>query len=236
MVRRDHKIRIALYSQQPFVAQGLAAVLRTQADLKLATCQDSLPGLLEYLQSTIPDVLLVYLMNGISLSELHAIRSVDSRSRLVLWGQELAGDFAFQAMQSGVRSILRGDTSIDDLLATLRNVQKGALCFERDLLQSVLSHKAVALSMRQRQIVSLVAQGLKNKEIAFSMGITEGTVKVYLYKLFKKLGMNDRLDLALFGRKNLFSGDAGPGQFAGRPVAPSVLLVPRRQAGPMVVH
>ncbi len=235
-MKRDQKIRIALYSQQPFVAQGLAAVLRTQADLKLATWQDTLPGLLEYLKTSTPDVLLVYLMDGISLSDLNAIRAAESDCRLILWGQELAGDFAFQAMQAGVRSILRGDTPVDDFLGALRNVQKGALCFEKDLLQSVLSHKAVALSPRQRQIISLVAQGYKNKEIAYSMGITEGTVKVYLYKLFRKLGMNDRLDLALFGRKNLFSWDAGSAQVAGRAIAPSVLLMPRRQPGLVLVH
>jgi DNA-binding CsgD family transcriptional regulator len=110
----------------------------------------------------------------------------------------------------------------------------------------VLSQQQVALTPRQGQIVALVAQGLKNKEIAFSLGITEGTVKVYLYKLFKKLGINDRLDMALYGRKNLFGGQTGlerrrdappPGQFAGRPVVPqSLMLVARKQPGIPVVH
>ncbi|MDR3700270.1 MAG: response regulator transcription factor [Candidatus Sulfopaludibacter sp.] len=229
-MKRDQKIRIAIYTQQPFIAQGLAAVLRSQTDLRLAACLDTLASLRDYLKSATPDVLLIYLMTAMSLSDLHEIRSLDSRCRIVLWGQDLEGDFAFQAMQLGVRSILPGDTSIENFLAALRSVQKGALCFERDLLENVLSHKPVALSMRQRQIVSLVAQGRKNKEIAFSMGITEGTVKAYLYKLFKKLGMNDRLDLALFGRKNLFSGPGRPAQFDGGAVAPSVLLIPRRQS------
>ena len=47
---------------------------------------------------------------------------------------------------------------------------------------------------------------MRNKEIAYKLGITEGTVKVYLYKLFRKLGTNDRLGLALCGLRNLFSG------------------------------
>jgi two-component system, NarL family, nitrate/nitrite response regulator NarL len=63
-------------------------------------------------------------------------------------------------------------------------------------MDTVLAQTRVALTRRQGQIVSLVAQGFKNKEIASAMGITEGTVKVYLYKLFRKLGMNDRLDMA----------------------------------------
>jgi DNA-binding CsgD family transcriptional regulator len=132
-VKSNDRIRIALYTQQSFVAQGLAAVFRTHADLELIECRDSLSG---------------------------------------------------------------------------------------------------TLDCRQGQIVSLVAQGLKNKEIAFSMGITEGTVKVYLYKLFQTLGMNDRLDMALYGRKNLFSGQLGLER--GRDAAsaadlPSLYLMARKQ-------
>jgi DNA-binding NarL/FixJ family response regulator len=245
-VESDNRIRIALYTQQPFVAQGLAAVFLTHADLELAACRDSLSGTLDCLKSTRPDVLLVHVISGISLSDLREIRSAGSRCQIVLWGQELAGEFAFQAMQLGVRGILPGNTSIDDFLAALRKVHRGVLCFESDLLESVLSQKRVALTPRQGQIVSLVAQGFKNKEIAFSLGITEGTVKVYWYKLFKKLGMNDRLDMALYGRKNLFGGQAGlermrdtgpPLQFAGKPVVPrSLLLAERKQPGVPVVH
>jgi DNA-binding NarL/FixJ family response regulator len=242
----DPIIRIALYTQQPFVAQGLAAAFRQHSDLQLAACPDSLPGVLRCLQSLRPDLLLVHPVSGISLSDLSEIRSADSRCRVVLWADELGGEFAFQAMQLGVRGILRNTTPIHDFLAALRNINRGALCFERDLLENVLSQKRVALSLRQGQIVSLVAQGLKNKEIAFSMGITEGTVKVYLYKLFKKLGLNDRLDMALYGRRNLFTGPPGlerlrntapPGQFAGKPVVPrSVLLVARKYPGASAVN
>lgn len=242
----DNRIRIVLYTQQPFVAQGLAAVFHNHADLELAACRDNLSGTLDCLKSRRPDVLLVHLISGISLSDLREMRSADIHCQIILWGQELGGEFAFQAMQLGVRSILPGNTSIENFLAALRNVNRGVLCFETDLLESVLSQQRVALTPRQGQIVALVAQGFKNKEIAFSLGITEGTVKVYLCKLFRKLGMNDRLDMALYARKNLFGGQPGlerttdvpqPEQFAGKPVVPrSLLLVARKQPGMPVVH
>ena len=238
-MKSDNRIRIALYTQLSFVAQGLAAVFGTHADLELAACRDSLSGTIECLKSTRPDMLVVHLLSGVKLSELYEIRAADSRCQIVLWGQELEGEFAFQAIRLGVRSILPGNISIDDFLAALRNVHQGALCFEIDLLESMLSQKRVALTQRQGQILSLVAQGFKNKEIAFSLGITEGTVKVYLYKLSQKLGMNDRLDMALYGRKNLFSGqlslermrDAGPPA-----VLPSLYLMAPKQAVVAVAH
>jgi len=84
------------------------------------------------------------------------------------------------------------------------------------------------------------------RAIAYAMGITEGTVKTYLYRLFRKLGMNDRLDLALYGLKNLFGGQLGlerskeaamAGQVVGKPVAPCSFLMPaRRVPGVPAVH
>jgi DNA-binding CsgD family transcriptional regulator len=61
----------------------------------------------------------------------------------------------------------------------------------------------VTLSRRQSQILALLVQGLKNKEIATQLGISEGTVKCYLTKLFDKVGAKDRFELALFGLRNL---------------------------------
>jgi DNA-binding NarL/FixJ family response regulator len=126
-------------------------------------------------------------------------------------------------MQLGVRGILPGRTSIDGLLAAIENVHCGMLCFERELMDSLLAQTRVTLTRRQGQIVSLVSQGFKNKEIATAMGITEGTVKVYLYKLFRKLGLNDRLDMALYGLKNLFVSQAdAPDPFGPRSLPPQV--------------
>jgi DNA-binding NarL/FixJ family response regulator len=233
-----NRIRVALHTRQPFVARGLAAALRVQPDLCLAACLDSLPATLECLHTIQPDVLVVHLISGISLSDLREIRSAGLHSQIVLWGQDLGGEFAFQAMQLGIRSILPDTTPVEDFLKSLRSVHRGALCFDNDLLESLLSHQRVTLTARQGQIVSLVAQGMKNKEIAYVMGITEGTVKVYLYKLFRKLGMNDRLDMALYGRKNLYGGSPGLERLKdnGASSQGSLLMVARKQAGATVVH
>ena len=201
-------IRIALYTEQPFVARGLAEVLARQEDLQFASCADTRESAVACVRSTRTDILLVHPIARISLEELRALRSADNRCQIILWGQELGGEFGFQAMQLGVRGIVPANIAIDALMTTLRNVHRGVLCFDHSLVESVLTHPPVTLSPREGQLVSLVAQGLKNKEIAFQLGITEGTVKGYLHKLFKKLGMNDRLDMALFGLKNLFGGQA----------------------------
>jgi DNA-binding NarL/FixJ family response regulator len=146
------------------------------------------------------------LESPIGLGDLRDILSSDRRSHVVLWGDGLATEFAFQAMQLGVRGILPSSATVDCLLDSLANINRGVLCFDKDLMDYLLSQKRVTLTERQGQLVSLVAQGLKNKEIAWRLGTTEGTVKAYLYKLFRKLGVNDRLGIVLYGQKNLFDG------------------------------
>jgi two-component system nitrate/nitrite response regulator NarP len=59
------------------------------------------------------------------------------------------------------------------------------------------------LSKRQSELVGLLTQGLKNKEIGAALGISEGTVKAYLTTLYEKVGARDRFELALFGLKNM---------------------------------
>ena len=190
----------------------------------MACCGD-LPAVLAGVRAAQPAVVLVYLTSRISLSEVQALRSAGDRAQIVLWGEGLTGEFAFQAMQLGVRGILASTISIDGLLAAIDNVHRGVLCFEQELMDNVLAQTRVTLTRRQGQIVSLVSQGFKNKEIATAMGITEGTVKVYLYKLFRKLGMNDRLDMALYGLKNLFVA-----QSARRPTLSARARFRRRRA------
>jgi DNA-binding NarL/FixJ family response regulator len=165
-------------------------------------CCDSVPAALAGVKAIQPNLVLVYLTSRISLSELRVLRSAGDRAQVVLWGEGLRGEFAFQAMQLGVRGILASNISKEGLLASLDNVHRGVLCFERELMDSVLGKTRVTLTKRQGQMVSLVPQGFKNKEIAGGMGIIEGSVKVYLYKLFRKLAVNDRLDMALYGLKN----------------------------------
>jgi len=216
-VRAVSRIQVLLYTRQPFVARGFACVLHGRREFHLIAACDSLNRTAECLRNAAPDLVLIHLTSRLGLDELHGLRVAAGRSRLVLWGDGLVGEFAFQAMQLGVHGILPGDMTVDAVLAALQNVHRGVLCFEGDVMDAVLLQRRVSLTKRQGQVIALVAEGLKNKEIANRLGVTEGTVKVYLYKLFRKLGVNDRLDMALFGLKNFF---AGAGNIApSRPVS-----------------
>ena len=72
------------------------------------------------------------------------------------------------------------------------------------LCDQLLTSKRVILTPRERQAMSFIAHCLKNKEIAYAMGLSEGTVKVYLSRLFDKVGVHDRFELALFALKHSY--------------------------------
>ena len=112
-------------------------------------------------------------------------------------------EFASQAIGLGVRGILRKNLPVELLVKCLLKVAAGEFWVEKALSDRLLSTRQVVLTPRERQIAGLVMQGLKNKEIAFSLGITEGTVKVYLSRLFQKVGVKDRFELALFAMEHL---------------------------------
>src|SRR5450759_2395324 len=93
---------------------------------------------------------------------------------------------------------------------------------EKALTDSFLCARRVALTQREGQLVSLLSQGLKNKEIATTLMISEGTVKVYLSRLFQKVGVKDRFELALFGLKNLTTGQLPVGEKGHRSAMPGL--------------
>ena len=187
----------------------MSSVLGANKGLKLVACCDDLAAASDWVRSGKPDIVLFHLTSSTSLADLGRFCSNAAPSRVILWGDAIGGEFAYQTMLLGIRAIIPSHTSVDGVLTTLRNVHRGVLCFEKELVDRMLLRKRVTLTKREGQIVSLVAQGYKNKAIGNVLGITEGTVKVYLYKLFKKLGVNDRLDMALYSLRNLFGGENG---------------------------
>jgi DNA-binding NarL/FixJ family response regulator len=112
-------------------------------------------------------------------------------------------EVAHQARAAGVRGVLRKDASDEVLFVCLSKVSRGEPWFERALLNSLLEVREVRLSPRERQLLRLIAMGLSNKQLAAELMISEGTVKVYLAKLFRKVGVHDRYELAMHGLRSL---------------------------------
>jgi two-component system response regulator DesR len=198
--------RILLYSDEPILAKGLEMVLRQVEGFELLPTCSAVACLMEQLAKGAPDLVLMDLTPEITFAVLTEMKHAMTNCRIVLWVNSISTELAFQAMGLGVRGILRKTLPTELQVKCLQKVQAGELWFEKALTDSFLCARRVALTQREGQLVSLLSQGLKNKEIATTLMISEGTVKVYLSRLFQKVGVKDRFELALFGLKNLTTG------------------------------
>jgi DNA-binding NarL/FixJ family response regulator len=204
--------RVLLYSDEPILAKGLESVLRQIEGFELLPTSNTLSSLMEQISQGAPDLVLMDLTAEITFAVLSDMKHAMNRSRIVLWVNNISTELAFQAMGLGVRGILRKTLPTELQVKCLQKVQSGELWFEKALTDSFLCARRVALTQREGQLVSLLSQGLKNKEIATTLMISEGTVKVYLSRLFQKVGVKDRFELALFGLKNLTTGQLPVGE------------------------
>jgi len=214
--------RILLYSDEPILAKGLESVLRQVEGFELLPTCGAVAGLMEQLAQGSPDLVLMDLTPEITFAVLTEMKHAMTNCKIVLWVNSISTELAFQAMGLGVRGILRKTLPTELQVKCLQKVQAGELWFEKALTDSFLCARRVALTQREGQLVSLLSQGLKNKEIASTLLISEGTVKVYLSRLFQKVGVKDRFELALFGLKNLTTGQLPVGEKGQRAGASSM--------------
>jgi DNA-binding NarL/FixJ family response regulator len=215
---------VLLCSDEPILAEGLARILAGSEVMSLVSFSPGIDELRTQMETHQPDVLLVDLTAGITFGVLSGLHEVATHAKIVLWVHSISTELALQAMSLGVRGILRKTLPTDVLLRCLTRVNEGELWFEKALTDSIMSARRYTLTRREGQLVSLLSQGLKNKEIATALNISEGTVKVYLSRLFQKLGVKDRFELALYGLKNLTPGngaiEGAPGAGARKPSTP----------------
>jgi len=195
-------------------AIGLEVLFRPSQDISLLPIAFDVTTLLSQVSSRKPDVILLAVDTSVDWGLLNQLRRESPDARVVLWLHEIAPELAYQAIECGVRGILRKSLAPEMIVKCVRKVHDGELWFDKALTQTFLSGRTVNVSRRESELIMLVTQGLKNKEIASVMGITEGTVKVYLSRLFGKIGARDRFELALIGLRNAPSG----ADFASAPV------------------
>ncbi len=195
--------RVLLFTDEPVLAAGFTSVVSSVPEFQSVSVCHASTELADAVVASQPDVLLIDLTSDITFSMLTHLQREVPGCRIILWVRTISTELAYQAMELGVRGVLRKTLAPELLIKCLSKVCEGELWFDKSLTASFLSAKMVALTKRESQLVALLSQGLKNKEIATTLQISEGTVKVYLSRLFQKVGVKDRFELALYGLRNL---------------------------------
>jgi len=219
------KIRIVVADDHPIFRDGLCKLLALEEDFEVVAQAQDGRQVLEVLQQSEPDILLLDLkMPGLDgLATLQRLQASRNKTRvIVLTASDDKNEFV-QAMKLGTSGIVLKQTATELLIKSIRKVHAGEIWLDSHTTAAVIRTFVAAeeapgppgipqvtsrererspLSQREREIVALVAQGFKNKEMAEKMFISEQTVKNHLHNIFDKLGVSDRLELALYAIHN----------------------------------
>jgi DNA-binding NarL/FixJ family response regulator len=197
--------RILLCVGEPIPAKGIEQLLRQVEGFDLLPACCGVTALMESISNGArPDLVLLDLTPDVTFAAMSDLKRAAADAKIVLWVNSASTELAFQAMGLGVRGILRKQLPAGLQVKCLQRVLQGELWFEKALTDSSLSSRdRVVLTGREGEVVSLLAQGLTNKEIAATLKVSEGAVEVHLSRLLEKAGVKDRFELALFGLKGL---------------------------------
>ena len=196
-------IRILLADDHPMIRTAIEVLLRdTQFELA-ATAMNGAEALTEMTRLK-PDILLVDLEMP-ELGGMDVIRKLKSdrmTSKLVILTAAIDDSSLMEARSLRVNGMVLKNSDPAYLLDCLEAVAAGRTWMDPELQSRVdqlaesFSGEGVALAPRERQLIRYVRRGLRNREIAKELGVTEGTVKVYLHAILEKLGIKNRTELA----------------------------------------
>ncbi len=224
-------IRLLSYTTSSVMVIGLRAFLAEAEDIESHIVSTDIDGFAETAAKLSPHVLLIESSPEIHIGVLAGLRRRTPVARIILWVQRISLEMAHALRELGVCGILRKSVPPDLTLRCIRQVAGGEMWFERSLINEFNSTRKVKLSNRERQLMTFVSQGYSNSQIAENLLLAEGTVSVYLSKLFKKVGVGDRYELAMYGLRSMAMIDAEASAGLSSPELWSPTLFVRRGPG-----
>jgi DNA-binding NarL/FixJ family response regulator len=196
-MKETGKIRLLCVDDHPIVRDGIAAIINLQPDMILAGAAATGSEALERFFELRPDVTLVDLrlpdMSGFEL--IKKIRDKSANARIIVLSSH-EGDVDIQrALEAGAQGYVAKGIVREELLETIRSVHTGKRRLPPTVAQKLAEHMAdEPISPRELEVLSLVAAGKRNKEIASELSIAEDTVKMHVRTILSKLQVNDRTE------------------------------------------
>ena len=203
------KKTVSVCETQPLTVKGLTHLLEATDDLKFGSAH---PTPTEWMLSPTAEKTNVLIIDKglgaqIVLDALSQLPAEHGASRstvpaVVVWGMSVTEAEALRFLQAGAKGILRKSAETSTIVSCLRAVASGRNWMQDSVFRESAAPEAQLrgdLTPREHQVMELVEQGYKNREIAQELGIRPGTVKIHLKHIFEKTGVRGRHGLALNG-------------------------------------
>jgi len=201
-------IRVLIADDHAMVREGLASVLTADGDIDIVATAADGAAAVEAVAAHAIDVVVMDLsmpvLDGIEATR--AVRSTAPGVRVLVLTSFGDRDRVRRALAAGATGYQLKDAEPKDLRAAVRAVHAGHAPLDPRVAGVLLPERASTgdgLSLREEEVLRLVATGLANKQVAVALGISERTVKAHLGSIFRQLGVADRTSAALWARDNL---------------------------------
>jgi DNA-binding NarL/FixJ family response regulator len=213
-------IRVLLVDDQPLIRRGLRALLKPEPDLEIVGEAENGERAIELLQTIEADVILMDIrmpiMDGVAATQAIVPAFPNTKILILTTFDDTA--YVTQALQNGASGYLLKDTPAPELVSAIGLIHKGYTQLSPGIAQKLLTpptlkvplpkgdlggsnpkhDEAISLTPREEEILSLIAQGSSNREIAQQLYISEKTVKNHITNLLSRLGLRDRTQAAIY--------------------------------------
>jgi two-component system response regulator DegU len=213
-------IQVVIADNQPLTPSGLRTAVADQDDITvLAECKNP-DRLIDTVRNHSPDVLVVsaeFLKE--ELDALEQLTSEMEEIRVIILTSRKDPGFLEEALRSGAKGVFQREWPIQQIPKAIRKVISGGIWLEQTVAERVLEEllrrpkttdpeesKIAALTPREREVIDLICQGLRNKELSDRLHISEATVSHHLTSIYRKLEVEDRTSLVIYAvKKRLFA-------------------------------
>lgn len=195
----NKKIRVMLADDHGILREGVRSILQRDEELEVVAEAGESNEVVEIVATAKPDVLVLDLvMPGLEgLEVFRLVREQSPETKILVFSGYMSDELIVQCLQAGAKGYLAKTAKSSDLVGAIKVVNSGGVWAEQRMMAKALD-KSPTVTKRELDIIRLVSEGLRNKEIADKLGISEKTVKAHMHSVFKKLNVEHRLQVALY--------------------------------------
>jgi DNA-binding NarL/FixJ family response regulator len=194
-------IRVLVADDHPVVRQGLCTMLELEDDIEVVARAADGEEAVMMARREHPDITLLDVQMPVldGIEALRRIRADDPEARVIVLTTYRNEDYIFPSLRAGARGYLLKDSSREELTGAIRAVAAGESLLDPDMVDAAKDDGG--LTSRELEVLSLMADGHNNAQIAITLYVSENTVKTHVSKIFAKLGCRDRAAAVLLAWK-----------------------------------
>ena len=195
------RIRILIVDDHPAIRKGLAATLEPESDMEVVGSAATRQRAVLMWEETRPDITLMDLALEGEDGGVEAIRQIRKdfpSAKFIVFSAMTGDEDVFQALRSGATTFLTKGTPDEELVQTIRDVHAGGRPIPPEIARKLADRLTQSsLTAREVEVLTLVAKGYRNKEVATALFISEETVQGHMKHILSKLSVNDRTGAAI---------------------------------------